>query len=65
VSTTTLIRSATRRTLSDVTSDYLVEPDSARLLQLGGMGLTVEVANERLAGRAAAMRIPFFTPSAK
>jgi quercetin dioxygenase-like cupin family protein len=57
VNATTLIHPATRRTLSDVTSDYLVEPDSARLLQLGGMGLTVEVANERLAGRAAAMRI--------
>ena len=43
--------------MSRVTSAYLVEPDSAQLLQLGGMGLIVEVANERLAGRAAVMRI--------
>jgi quercetin dioxygenase-like cupin family protein len=54
---TKLTHSARRRTVSGVTSHYLVEPDTAQLLQLGGMGLTVEVPNERLAGRAAAMRI--------
>jgi quercetin dioxygenase-like cupin family protein len=54
---TGLTQAATRRTVTRVTSEYLVEPQTARRLQLGGMGLTVEVANERLSGRAAAMRI--------
>jgi len=40
-----------------VTGGYLVEPGAARLLRLGGMGLSVEVSDEQLAGRAAAMRI--------
>lgn len=48
---------AARRTVGRVTSGYLVEPNTACRLQFGGMGLTVEVANECLAGKAAAMRI--------
>lgn len=42
--------------MSCVTSGYLIEPHVAGLLQLGGVGVTVELASERLAGRAAAVR---------